>query len=91
MKTMNDYYDLHLECDVLLLADMLEIVRNNSLKVYGVCPSHYLSAAVLSWNAMLKITKIVLELIPDPGMYIFFKNVEFLIFLIDIEKSAISI
>ena len=26
----------------------------------------------LRWDAMLKITKIELELNPDPGMYIFF-------------------
>ena len=38
MKTMKDYNNLHLKCDVLLLADMLEIFRNNSLKKYGLCP-----------------------------------------------------
>ena len=36
--------------------------------------SHYLSAPGLSWDAMLKMTKIELELIPDPDMYIFFEN-----------------
>ena len=47
---------------------------NNSLKNYGLCPSHYLSAKGLSCDAMLKMTKIKLELIPDPGMYIFFEK-----------------
>ena len=47
MKTMKDYHDLYLKCDVLLLADVFEKFRNNSLKNYGLCPSHYLSATVL--------------------------------------------
>ena len=33
-----------------------------------------MSTPGLSWNAMLKITKIELELISDPDMYIFFDN-----------------
>ena len=33
-----------------------------------------MSAPGLSWDAMLKITKIGLELIPDSDMYIFFEK-----------------
>ena len=55
MKTMKGYHDLYLKCDVLLLADVFEKFRNNSLKNYGLCPSHYLSEPVLSWNAMLNM------------------------------------
>ena len=44
------------------------------LKNYGLCPSHYLSAPGLSWDATLKMTKIELELIPDPDIYIFFEK-----------------
>ena len=55
---MKDYHDLYLKCGVLLLADVFEKCRNNSLKNYGLYPSHYLSAAGLSWNALLKMTKI---------------------------------
>ena len=32
MKTMKDYHGLYLKCDVLLLADVFENFRNNSLK-----------------------------------------------------------
>ena len=74
MKTMGDYHDLHLKCDVSFLADEFEKFRNNSLKNYGPCPSHYLSSPGFSWDAMLKMTKIKLELIPDPDMYIFFEK-----------------
>ena len=58
MKTMKDYHDLYLKCDGLLLADIFEVFRNNSLKNYGFCPSHYLSAPALSWGAMLNMTKV---------------------------------
>ena len=71
MKTIKDYHKLYLKCDILLLADAIEKFRNNSLKNYGLCPSHYLRAPGLSWEIMLKVTKIKLELIPDPDMYIF--------------------
>ena len=62
MKTMK-HHDLYLKCDALLLADIFEKFRNNSLKNYELCPSHYLSAPALSWDAMLSMTKIKHELI----------------------------
>ena len=71
---MKDYHDLYLICDVLLLPDVFEKFISNTLKNYGLCPSHYLSAPGLSWDAILKMTKIELELIPDPDMSIFFEN-----------------
>ena len=74
MKPIKDYHDLYLKCDVLLLADVSEKLRNNSLKNYGLYPSHYLSTPGLSWDAMLKMTKIKPELITDPDMYIFFEK-----------------
>ena len=33
---MKDYHDNYLKCDVLLLADVFEKFRNNSLKYYGL-------------------------------------------------------
>ena len=74
MKTMKDYYDLYLKCDVSPLADVFEPLRDNSIRNYGLCPSHYLSAPALSWDAMLNMTKVKLELIPDLDMYIFFEK-----------------
>ena len=74
MKTIKDYHKLYLKCDILLLADAIEKFRNNSLKNYGLCPSHYLRAPGLSWETMLKVTKIKLELIPDPDMYILWER-----------------
>ena len=74
MKTMKDYHDLYLKCDVLLLVDVFEKFRNNSLKNYGSCLSHYLNAPASSWNAMAHMAKVEFELITDPDMYIFFEK-----------------
>ena len=41
----------------------------NSIKNYGLCPSHYLSAPALSWDAMLLMPKVKLELISDPDFF----------------------
>ena len=63
---MKDYHDLYLKCGILLLAyvfdDVFEKFRYNSLKNYGLCASHYLSAPALSWDAMLNMTKVELDL-----------------------------
>ena len=93
-KTVKNYHDLYLKCDVSLLADVFEKFRNKSLKNYGLCPSHYFSALGLSWDAILKMTKVELEFIPYPDIYLFFKKVwelEFFIFLIDRVEPTINI
>ena len=74
MKKMKDYHNLYLKCHVLLLVNFFEKFRNNSLKNYELCPSHYLSAPGLSWDAMLRMTKYKIDLVPDPEMYIFFEK-----------------
>ena len=58
----------------MLLADVIEKFRNNSLTNYGLCPSHYLSAPGLISDAILRMSTIDLVLIPDPDMYIFFEK-----------------
>ena len=54
MKTMKDYHDLYLKCDVPLLADVFEKFWKDSLKDYRLGLSHYLSALALSWMQYLK-------------------------------------
>ena len=71
---MKDQYDQYLNSDVLLLADACDKFRNNSLKNYGSCSGHYLNTPGVSWDAMLKMTKIQFKLIPDSDMYIFFEK-----------------
>ena len=57
MKTIKSYNYLFLKCDVLLLADVSEKVRNNSIKNCGLCSSHYLSVPALCWDAMCNMKK----------------------------------
>ena len=45
-------------------------LKNLEIIAYGLCPSHYLSAPGVSWDVMPKMTKVKLELTPDPEMYI---------------------
>ena len=85
---------MHLKCDVLLLADVFGKFRTNRLKNYGLCPSHYLNTQGLSWDAMLKMVKTELELLPEPGMYRFFekgRRGEIFIFLIATAKPTKNI
>ena len=70
---MRDYYNLYLKTDVLLLVDKKHI--STFLKYYGLDPCHYFSSPRLSWNAMLKMTEIELELISDNEMYLFIEKV----------------
>ena len=73
---------------------MLEKFRNNSFKNYGLCPSHYLSAPGLSWDELLKMTNIELELIQIlRSIYSLKKGqkVEFLILLINMAKPTINV
>ena len=54
--------------DVLLLADVFENFRDLCLKSYELDPVHYYTSPSLAWDAMLKITKINLELLSDVDM-----------------------
>ena len=50
---MKDYHDFFLKYDASLLADVFEKFRNNTLKNYVLCMSHYLNASTLSWTQCL--------------------------------------
>ena len=72
---MKCYHNLHLKCEVLLLPDVFQKFRNNSLKNYGLCQINYLSTPDLNWDERLNMTKPEIKLIPDPDMYILFEKV----------------
>ena len=74
MNTMGDYHDLYLKTDVLLLADVFEKFINTCLDYYGLDPCHYFSSPGLSWDALLKMTGIELELISDIDMLLFIEK-----------------
>ena len=64
-KNMAEYHDMYLISDILLLADVFENFRNTCLQCYKLDPAHYLTSRGLSWDAMLKMTDVKLELVTD--------------------------
>jgi hypothetical protein len=58
-----------LKTDVLLLADVFTRFRKTCLEYYELDPTNYMSAPGLAWDAMLKMTKVELDLISDPKMF----------------------
>ena len=71
MKTMDDYHDLYLKTDVLLLADAFENITSLCLECYGLDPCHYFRCPGLSWDGMLKMTGVELKLISEIDLYLF--------------------
>ena len=67
-KNLGDYYDLYVQSDTLLFADLFENFRNMCIKVHELDPAHFLSAPGLASQACLKKTEVELELITDPDM-----------------------
>ena len=68
MSTFKDYHDLYMKTDVLLLSDVFETFRDVCMKNYKLDPCWYYTSPGLSWDAMLKKTKIELDLLHDPNM-----------------------
>ena len=71
---MCDYHDLYLKTDVLLLADIFEKFINTCLDYYGLNPVHYFNSPGLSWDTILKMGGIELELISDIDMHLFIEK-----------------
>ena len=74
IKTMGEYHDLYLGSDVLLLVDVFESFRKTCLQYYKLEPYHYFTSPGLSWDAMLKMTNIKLELMTDVDMFQFIEK-----------------
>ena len=74
IKNLGEYHNLCLKTDVLLLCDVFEKFINTCLNYYGLDPCHYFSSPGLSWDAMLKMTRIELELINDIDMHLFIEK-----------------
>ena len=61
IENLSEYHDLYLKTDVLLLVDVFEKSVETCLNYYRLDPCHYFSSPGLSWDAMLKMTKIKLQ------------------------------
>ena len=74
LKNMGQYHDLYLKSDILLLVDVFENFRKTCLEYYQLDPCHYFTSPGLSWDAMLKMTDIKLELMTDVDMFQFIEK-----------------
>ena len=74
LKNMGEYHNLYLKSDILLLADVFENFRKTCLEYYKLDPCHYFTSPGLSWDAMLKMTNIKLELMTDVDMFQFIEK-----------------
>ena len=74
INAIGDYHDVYLKTDVLLLADVFEKFISTCLDYYGLDPCHYFSSLGLSWDAMLKMTRIELKLISNIDMHLFIEK-----------------
>ena len=67
IRTLGEYHDLYLK-------DVLEKFVKTCLEYYKLDPCHYFSSPGLSWDAMLKMTGVELELISDINMHLFIEK-----------------
>ena len=74
IESMKEYHKLYNLSVVLLLADIFENFRSICLNHYGLDPAWYFSAPGHAWDAILKITKIQLELLSDPDMLLMIES-----------------
>ena len=65
IKNLDEYHNLYVQSDTLLLVDIFKNFRNMCLEIYENDPAHFLSTPGLVWQAVLKKTKIKLDLLID--------------------------
>ena len=70
-KNLLDYSILYLKTDLCHLSDVFQKFSNFAHEKYNLDPKHSYTLPGFSWQSMLKLTKIELELISDPDMYLF--------------------
>lgn len=74
IKTLKDYAELYIQTDVILLCEVFEAFRLLCQQIYSLDPAWFFTLPQLSWNAMLKYTKIKLDVIKDIDMVQFFEK-----------------
>ena len=74
IKNLGEYYDLYVQSDTAQLTDVSENFRTVCLKEYELDPSYFVSTSGLALEAMLKMTKVKLELLTDIDMVLIVEN-----------------
>jgi len=74
MENMQQYHDHYLLTDVLLLSDVFDHFRQMVIREHNLDCLHFITLPSLAWAMALKHTKVELDLITDPEMYLFIEN-----------------
>ena len=74
IKNIGEYHDLYVKTDILLLADVFENFRKMCYNICELDPVKYVSAPNLAFQACLKKTNEILELLTDMDMLLMFEN-----------------
>lgn len=69
LRSVKDYLDLYLLCDVTMLADCMEEFVARTNEQIGLSPHLYYGSPALSWNAWLAQNKFKIDAISDAKMY----------------------
>ena len=73
-KSLQEYSDIYLKTDILLLADVFEQFINTSHKTYGLSPAHSYTLPGYAWQCMLYMCRQQLELLTDLDMILFIEK-----------------
>ena len=65
MNTTNNYHDLHLKVDNILLAYVFDTFRRELVYSFELDSANYLSTTGYSWDAMLRFNDVNLKLTSD--------------------------
>ena len=71
---MQQYHDLYLNLDVLLLAYVFENFRQTCIMDYGLDPAHYYTLPGFTFDACPKYTEQELDLFTDSEKFILIQN-----------------
>ena len=70
-KNLLDYSILYLKTDICHLSDVFQKFSDFAYKTYNLDTRHSYTLPGFSWQSMLKMTKIELELISDSDIYLY--------------------
>ena len=74
MKVFREYFDLYLKTDCLLLTDIVESFREMVITNFGLDPMNYYTTPGMAWDCLLKFSKVELEPITDPNIFLHFEK-----------------